>query len=91
MSHPFGGHPTFGAYIGWARKHHKLSAQTGYAADGAGKVHTTTKLSIEDGESVVVPGIDQNERLTPSMVGYLDRRLGIVSPYFSVNDDELED
>lgn len=88
MSHPFGGHPTFGKYLIWANQDHGFTAQSGIASDESGKPHTVTKITDRKGVSVVVPGIDQDAHLTPSMVGYLDRRLGISSPWFSVDQDE---
>ena len=87
MAHPFGGHPTFGKYLLWANKEHGFRAQSGIASDASGKPHTVTKISKPGGPSVVVPGVSQDEYLTPSLVGYLDRRLGIMSPWFSVDDN----
>ena len=84
MSYPFGGHPNLATYIVWLKDTHKGNAQSGYTTDKKGKSHALTKLSLPDGKSVVVVGVGQGEYLAPSMVGYLDRRLGIKSPWFSV-------
>lgn len=81
---PFGNHPTLGTYIDWLRSTHSGSAQSGYSVDPKGRSHLLTRLSIPNGPSVVVVGLDQNEHLVSSMVGYLDRRLGVRSPWFSV-------
>jgi hypothetical protein len=59
-------------------------AQSGYSTDQKGKSHALTRLSLPSGKSVVVVGMSQAEFLAPSMVGYLDRRLGVKSPWFSV-------
>lgn len=83
MAYPFGGHPTLAAYMAWLRDNHQGTAQSGYSTDAKGKVHTLTRLSA-GGKSVVVVGLSQNEFLSPSMVGYLDRRLGVKSPWFAV-------
>lgn len=88
MAAPFGGHPTFGAYLVWARDVHGFRAQTGFGADPDGRSHTVTRISKTDGPTVVVVGVDQKEHLTPTMVGNLDRRLGVTSPFFSLNGDE---
>jgi len=91
MAFPFGGHPRLADYIGQARKDHGATSQSGSAADSSGGAHAVTKIAIPaTGKSVVVVGVNQTEYLTPSMVGYLDRRLGIDSPWFSVDppDDE---
>lgn len=85
MAIPFGGHPTFGQYLVWVRDTHGFAAQTGIAADKAGRSHTVTKIFKDGGPSVVVPGIKQDEFLAPSQVGNLDRRLGVTSPWFSVD------
>lgn len=86
MAFPFGGHPTFGQYLIWARDSHGFTARTGIGADDLGRSHSVTRIFREGGPSVIIPGIKQNDRLTPSFVGYLDRRLGINSPWFSVDD-----
>ena len=84
MAAPFGGHPNLATYIVWLKDAHQGSAQSGYSTDGKGKSHALTKLSLPSGKSVVVVGVSQAEFLVPSMVGYLDRRLGVKSPWFSV-------
>ena len=90
MSFPFGGHPLLADYIGQARKDHGATSQSGSAADSSGQNHAVTKITIPSTKrSVVVVGVAQTERLTPSMIGYLDRRLGIDSPWFSV--DPIDD
>ena len=89
MAFPFGGHPTLAAYMHWAREQ-GFSAQSIAAPDDRGKTHTATKIFKEGGNSVVVVGVKQSEHLAPSMVGYLDRRLGVKSPWFSVDVPELD-
>jgi hypothetical protein len=84
MAHPFGGHPNLATYIVWLRDTHQGTAQSGYSTDQKGKSHALTKLSLPSGASVVVVGVSQSENLAPSVVGYLDRRLGVKSPWFSV-------
>ena len=90
MAYPFGGHPRLADYIGQARKDHGAIAKSGSAADSSGKSHTVTRIQIpKTGRYVIVVGVDQKEHLAPAMVGYLDRRLDIVSPWFSV--DPIDD
>ena len=84
MAAPFGGHPQLASYIDWLKQTHRGTAQSGYATDPKGQSHSLLKLSLPSGKSVVVVGISQSEYLAPSMVGYLDRRLGVKSPWFSV-------
>lgn len=89
MAYPFGGHPTLADYIGHARKNYGATAQSGSAAHSDGQSYPVTKISVPGGKTVVVVGVTQTEFLTPSMIGYLDRRLGIASPWFSV--DPIDD
>jgi hypothetical protein len=44
-------------------------------------VVTYTVITAPSGKFVVVPDVEQDERLTPTMVGYLDRRLGLDSKW----------
>jgi hypothetical protein len=79
-AYPFGGHPTFGHYIHWA-----LSAgcqvQSGYTADDAGRPHAITKITSPDGSRWVIEAADQREHLPPTTIARLDRRLGLKSPF----------
>lgn len=76
MAFPFGS-PTFASYLVWA-------AEAGCRVEsGYGGPHglSCTKITAPSGKSLVVPGMDQKERLVSSMLNYLDRRLGMRSPY----------
>lgn len=84
MSFPFGGHPNLATYIAWLMEEHRGTMQSGYMTDRKGNTHSITKLALPNGRSVVVVGVGQKEFLVPSMVGYLDRRLGVKSKWFSV-------
>ncbi|MFD0916885.1 hypothetical protein ACFQ14_10750 [Pseudahrensia aquimaris] len=86
MSAPFGGHPKLGTYLEWARNEHNFRVQTGFAPDGTGKAHTVTKVYKDGGPSAFIVGTAQDEYLVPTMVNYLDRRLEITSPFFSIDD-----
>lgn len=81
---PFGGHPTLGAYISWARDNEACTVQSGYMHGPDGKVHLLTKIVAPSGRRVIVVGLKQADRLEPTKVAYLDRRLGIKSPYFTL-------
>ena len=90
MAFPFGGHPNLATYIKWFKDTHQGKAESGLTTDAKGKSHTLERLSLPDGRFVVVVDLKQSECLVPSMVGYLDRRLGIKSPWFSVEPSEPE-
>jgi hypothetical protein len=85
MAFPFGGHPQLAQYLHWAREQ-GCTIQSGYASDRKGKTHTVTKIETPGGKKAVVVGVAQTEYLVPTMVGYLDRRLGLNSPWFSLDD-----
>lgn len=89
MSFPFGGHPTFGQYLIFARDEHGFTVLSGYSTDSRGRSHQLTRIFKEGGPSLIVVGTDQKEHLTPSAVGNYDRRLGIKSPWFSVDISDM--
>ncbi len=76
MAYPFGNHPTLGEYIVWAQEQgcQSLSGYTkGY--------DTSTTIRAPNGRRVIVADMQQDEKLTPTKVGYLDKRLGLDSPF----------
>ncbi len=85
MAFPFGGHPTLADYIGQVRHDHGARAQSVVVTDDYGHVETAIRITLPSGLSTVVVGIQQTEHLTPTDIGQIDRRLGIKSPYFSVD------
>jgi hypothetical protein len=84
MSYPFGGMPSLAQYLVWARDTHGIEAKTGYAQSSRGKTVSVIRLATKDGKSAIVSGVAQSEKLVASMVGHLDRRLGVNSPWFAV-------
>jgi hypothetical protein len=75
MPVPFGNHPALGQYIDWIIECGGTS-QSGYAHG-----QNYTKITTAEGRHAFVVGTDQNERLVPTMVSYLDRRLNVTSPW----------
>lgn len=84
-AHPFGGHPTLGQYLVWARQE-GCTVQSGVGSDLDGRPHTLTKIETPTGRHVIIVGA-QTERLVPTMVSYLNRRLGLKAPWFALPDD----
>ena len=82
MAVPFGGHPTLAEYMHWIWECGG-SCQSGIAQVG-GRMHTVTKITADNGNVVIVTDSKQTEHLVASMVGYLDRRLGVKSPWVSL-------
>ena len=85
MAFPFGGHPNLAKYLEFAREN-GFTVRTGFGPDSSGKVHTTIRVFKEGGPSVIIAGLGQDEYLVPTQVGNLDRRLGLKSPFFSIDD-----
>lgn len=84
MAAPFGGHPTLARYIEWARGE-GCTAQSGIRSDEEGRVQSLTRIVTADKKKwVIVVGVGHQEHLAPTMVGYLDRRLGLTSPFASM-------
>jgi hypothetical protein len=79
MAAPFGNHPTLFEYIAWCNSQ-GCTTQSGMVYDGETTV-TSQILKAPNGRHVIVSGIAMGERLLPTQVAYLDRRLGLVSPY----------
>lgn len=90
MSQPFGGHPKFGNYLNWARDHEGCTINTGYEIDEDGETHTITRIVAPSGRWVIEVGTKQEEYLVPSRVAYLDRRLALKSPWFSIDPETGE-
>lgn len=80
MAFPFGGHPNLGKYLHWAFEEHNFKSQSCISHDQDGSQRSYHKVSKPNGETVLIVDIPQDEPLTPSMIAYLDRRLGIEWP-----------
>ena len=86
MAQPFGNHPTLGEYLAWAREQ-GCSVQWGVnPATG----QSVTRIVSPDGKRWVIAesGMPQSERLLPTTIARFDRRLGLKSPWFSIDSDE---
>ena len=79
MAYPFGGHPRFTDYCTWAVEQ-GCQCTSGYTRLD-GKVHTFTLLKNPANGRHTIDAIEQTEYLVPTMVGALDRRLGLDSPF----------
>jgi hypothetical protein len=81
MAFPFGGHPTFAQYLAWAREQQGCTIQSG--VDTAQSI-VLTKIVAPSGKWVIEPGTMPNDYLVPTTIGRLDRRLGLISPWFGL-------
>ena len=80
VAFPFGGHPTFGQYLQWAAEQ-GCKVQRG--VDTAASIGVTKIISPDGKKWVVQAGTLPTDYLTPTDVGRLDRRLGLLSPWIS--------
>jgi hypothetical protein len=80
MAYPFGGHPTFGQYLQWAVSK-GCTVQSGIDTEQSINV---TKIISPTGKWAIEPGTLPNDYLVPTTVGRLDRRLGLISPWFGL-------
>ena len=77
-AHPFQESPTFGEYCTW------LGREGGTVETDENAWGPFTRLSYPHGRRTrraIVAGVEPDERLTPSKVSQLDRRLGVKSPW----------
>lgn len=77
-SHPFQEAPTFGEYCDW------LKCEGGSIQPGRNEWGEFIRLSYPKGrreQRAIEPNGDSDERLTPSKVSQLDKRLGVKSPW----------
>jgi hypothetical protein len=79
MAHPFGNHPTFAQYCTWANQTESCKINTALIPDDQGG--SLTRISAPNGRHVIMADYAQDERLLPSQIAYMDRRLGLRSPW----------
>jgi hypothetical protein len=71
--------PTFAQYLTWASEKGCV-IESGVVTEESINV---TKITAPSGRIAVEIGTQHYERLTPTTVGRLDRRLGLLSPWFA--------
>lgn len=79
MPAPFVQMPTFAEYLAWARDNEGCKINTGVFG-GTGAMFPTVRVEAPSGRWAVEV-MDQTERLTPTTIRRLDRRLGIESTF----------
>lgn len=82
MSYPFGGHPTLERFIEWACQH-GCTLENKVRSRSSGEAYELMIIRNGDGARVVIAKPDMAERLAPSQVAYLQRRLAIKTPFAS--------
>ena len=80
-AYPFGGHPTLEEYLCWAREC-GCKTNSGVIVDpDEGPYSVTHIINSDDDRYAIEVGTQANERLAPTTVARLDRRLGMKSPW----------
>jgi len=77
---PFGGHPTFAQYLQWATEQ-GCTVRTG--VDTEQSISLTKIINAAGTRWAIVSGLLPSDFLVPTTVGQLDRRLGLISPWFA--------
>jgi hypothetical protein len=80
MAFHFGGHPTLSQYLGWAQTENCTITSGVDTRTSIGLI----KITAPSGNWAIVSGVQLSEFLMPTMIGYLDRRLGLISPWFGL-------
>ena len=87
MSMPFGGHPTLAQYMAWA-KEEGCEVKQGVVYNDNGQPYSITKIIAPSGKWVHEVGTQHGDYLVPTTIARLDRRLGLASPFFSIDPDD---
>lgn len=87
-SAPFGGHPTLKQYLAWAINQGGCKLMTGYQNDPVHGPVGFTFLKAPNGRHLFIVDMQHDEYLVPTTIAYFDRRLGLQSPYFSIDPDQ---
>jgi hypothetical protein len=89
VAFPFGGHPTFGQYVAWAVQQGCIV--TGGMISIRGQSHNVTRIFDRTKKKWVTEiGTNPSDPFVPTTIGRLDRRLGMKSPFFSIDFRELD-
>ena len=85
VAFPFGGHPTFAQYLEW------VISQGCKVLSGVDTEHSVlvTKITAPSGKTAIEVGTRPHDFLVPTTIGRLDRRLGLISPWFGAPMDFL--
>lgn len=86
-ANPFGAHPTLGQYLAWAA-HAGCTVKYGYRTASDGRALRLVMVDSFHGNGWVhIVEMLDTEYLLPTMIAHFDRRLGIQSPFFSIDPD----
>lgn len=81
MAFPFGGHPTLSRFLEWASENGCVSELKTRMHAISGRPYRSLEIIGPADSRVSLVNPDMDEHLAPSMVSYLQRRLGVKSPF----------
>lgn len=81
MAFPFGGHPPLQRFLEWAEEAGCTVEIKIRNHAQSGRPYESLEITGPTGGNVVLVNPDHGEHLAPSMVSYLQRRLGVKSPF----------
>jgi hypothetical protein len=84
MPVPFGGHPTLEQFLEWARQNGCRAEVKVRAHSISGQPYEVLEITGPQGGSAVMANPDLQERLAPSQVAHLHRRLGVKSSFAAI-------
>jgi hypothetical protein len=87
MSHPFGGHPTLKRLVDWVEQNGCICAVSIRNTVNGRSYTVLTMRNTKTSGRAMVTNPDFEERLSPSMVSYFQRRLGIKAPFAALPED----
>ena len=83
MASPFGNHPTVAEYLHWAIDTIGCTVNTGFSMIEGQSSRTVIRIVSPTGQRVILMDLEQSDRLLPTDIDYIDRRLGVDSPWDS--------
>lgn len=87
MSHPFGGHPTLKRLVEWVERN-ECTWAVSIRNTASGRSYTVLTIrNTKTSGRAIVSNPDFEERLSPSMVSYYQRRLGIKTPFAALPEN----
>jgi hypothetical protein len=91
MPAPFGGNVKLGEYVNWAQTQ-GCSFQRGAVLDANGTPRPTIRIDNPAKNLWVIEvGTQLDEYIMPTTIARFDRRLGLKSPFFSIDAPDIDE
>jgi hypothetical protein len=90
MAFPFGGHPTLTRIVEWLSGH-GCTFEERIQTSAAGRAYRVLEIRSPKGGHVIIANPDWQEHLSPSLVTYIQRRLGIRTPFAAMPEKPTDE